>query len=52
MPGATLRQVRGLQRIRILLGSAGYQVTAPASATPNLAGGTAPRRTAAQAACR
>ena len=52
MPGATLRQVRGLQRIRILLGSAGYQVTAPASATPNLAGGTAARRTAAQAACR
>jgi LCP family protein required for cell wall assembly len=50
MPGATLRQVRGLQRIRILLGSAGYQVTVPGSATS--AGGTAARRTAAQAACR
>jgi LytR cell envelope-related transcriptional attenuator len=52
IPGATLRQVRGLQRIRVLLGSAGYQVTAPASATTNPAGGTGPRRTAAQAACR
>jgi len=52
MPGATLRQVRGLQRIRIVLGSSGYQVTAPGSATPNQAGGTATRRTAAQAACR
>ena len=52
MPGATLRQVSVLQRIRILLGSAGYQVTAPGSATTNPAGGTAPRRTAAQAACK
>ena len=52
MPGATLRQVRGLQRVRILLGSAGYQVTPPASSTVNPAGGTGPRRTAAQAACR
>jgi LCP family protein required for cell wall assembly len=52
MPGATLRQVPGLHRIRILLGSAGHQVTAPASATANPAAGTGPRRTAAQAACR
>ena len=52
MLGATLRQVARLQRVRILLGSAGYQVTAPGSATTNPAGGTAPRRTAAQAACK
>jgi LCP family protein required for cell wall assembly len=52
MPGATLRQVPSLKRIRILLGSAGYQVTAGTPATASPGGGGAAQRTAAQAACR
>jgi LCP family protein required for cell wall assembly len=52
MPGATLRQVSKLARIRILLGTSGYQVSAgtPAASNPNAAS-TKPT-TAAQAACR
>jgi LCP family protein required for cell wall assembly len=52
MSGATLRQVRNLKRIRILLGSAGYQVNAGTPATASPTGGGAPQRTAAQAACK
>jgi LCP family protein required for cell wall assembly len=51
LPGAGLRQVRGLARIRILLGSAGYQVLTPTPATSSPAGGAQPQ-TAAQDACR
>jgi LytR cell envelope-related transcriptional attenuator len=51
MPGATLRQVSKLARIRILLGTAGYQVSAGTpAASPNAA--TTKPTTAAQAACR
>jgi LCP family protein required for cell wall assembly len=52
LPGATLRQVRGLPRIRVLLGSVGYQVAAPAPATAGPGGVSTRQRTAAQAACR
>lgn len=50
MPGAQLRQVSKLARIRILLGTSGYQISAPTPAASR-AGGTQPQ-TAAQAACR
>jgi LCP family protein required for cell wall assembly len=50
LPGAGLRQVRGLPRIRILLGSSGYQVLSPTPATSSSAGGA--QQTAAQDACR
>jgi LCP family protein required for cell wall assembly len=50
MPGAILHRARGLRRLRIVLGQAGYQITAPASAAPGSAPGAA--KTAAQAACR
>jgi hypothetical protein len=50
MPGAVLHRARGLRRLRVVLGQAGYQVTATASAASGSApGGT---KTAAQAACR
>ncbi len=52
MAGAKMRQVRSLKRIRILLGSAGYQITAGTPATPSPSGGGATQQTAAQAACR
>ena len=56
LPGATLRQVPGLTRIRVLLGLAGHTVAAPAAGSqgPPGTGGSAapPSRTAAQAACR
>jgi LCP family protein required for cell wall assembly len=52
MPGAALRQAAGLKRVRILLGSAGYLLTAPTPATSSSTGGGAAQRTAAQAACR
>jgi len=52
MPGATLRQVRGLKRIRIVLGWAGYQIASPTPATTSPGGAGVPKRTAAQAACK
>jgi LCP family protein required for cell wall assembly len=52
MPGATLRQVPGLKRIRIVLGWAGYQIASPTSATTSPGGAGATKRTAAQAACK
>jgi LCP family protein required for cell wall assembly len=52
MPGAALHQVRGLHRLRVVLGSSGYQVVAPAPGAPG--SGTAPgaTKTAAQDACK
>jgi len=53
--GAALRQVKGLARIRVVLGVTGHTVAAPAASSPGPtgAGGSAgPSRTAAQAACR
>jgi hypothetical protein len=46
MPGAVLRQVNGLAKIRVVLGANGATVT---SASTGAGGGTA---TAAQYACR
>jgi LCP family protein required for cell wall assembly len=51
LPGAELRRVSKLSRIRILLGSAGHQVSAPTPAASSQPGG-APQQTAAQDACR
>ncbi len=51
LPGAILRQVDGLPRVRIVLGSSGYAIAArpaPAHSGPALAGG----KTAAQDACK
>ena len=54
MPGAIVRQVSSLPRLRIVLGQDGYQIAAPAAAAPG--GGTAAGadagRTAAQVACK
>jgi LCP family protein required for cell wall assembly len=55
MPGAMLRQVNGLPRLRIVLGSSGHAVTMPSAAgqpgsSPSPPPG--PQKTAAQAACR
>ena len=54
MPGATLQQVKGLSRVRVLLGSSGYTVTsATASPAPSASSPPAvPSQTAAQDACR
>lgn len=53
MPGAALREVPALARIRIVLGVSGYEITAPqAQSGQGAAAGGAPARTAAQAACR
>jgi LCP family protein required for cell wall assembly len=55
LPAATLRQVPGIARIRVVLGSAGNAVTAPPRAAgPSPGGGNPPvsSRTAAQDACR
>jgi LCP family protein required for cell wall assembly len=53
MPGAALRQVSGLARIRIVLGASGYQIT---GSSPGASGqGSSPpivQKTAAQDACR
>ena len=61
LPGATLQQVNGLAKIRILLGASGYTVTtgrAGTSGSTGSSGGSAtsgssavPSRTAAQDAC-
>jgi uncharacterized membrane protein len=51
MPGAVLRQVSGLAKIRIILGSYGAAVTGTSASTgPGSA--TGPAATAAQYACR
>jgi LCP family protein required for cell wall assembly len=55
LPGATLQQVNGLPRLRIVLGHSGNAVTAPSAApqpgsSPSPPPGT--QKTAAQAACR
>jgi LCP family protein required for cell wall assembly len=59
LPGAALKQVKGLPRLRIILGAAGYGVSPlPAQATPAPTSPTSPvspinpTRTAAQDACR
>jgi LCP family protein required for cell wall assembly len=54
MPGAALRQVDGLPRLRIVLGQDGYQMAGPAAASPGSAGpaALAGGRTAAQDACK
>src|SRR5215469_4160716 len=55
MPGATLQQVNGLPRLRIVLGRSGHAVTAPSAAgQPGSSPGLPPGapKTAAQAACR
>jgi LCP family protein required for cell wall assembly len=58
LPGASMRTVPGLARIRLVLGAAGYAVTGQATAhnrAPRAAGHSAmpgQQRTAAQAACR
>jgi LCP family protein required for cell wall assembly len=51
MPGAVLRQVSGLAKIRIILGSYGAAVTGT-SASTGTASATGPAATAAQYACR
>jgi LCP family protein required for cell wall assembly len=58
LPGAQLQQVKGLARVRILLGQNDHTVTAPApggqstSGTPSPSGQPGQQRTAAQDACR
>jgi LCP family protein required for cell wall assembly len=52
MPGATIREVAGLARIRIVLGVNGYSVITPqARASQSQSRSAAPAKTAAQAAC-
>ena len=61
LPGASLQQVTGLAKIRILLGASGYTVTSGSTGTSGKAGASggsgtsgssaAPSRTAAQDAC-
>jgi hypothetical protein len=51
MPGASLKQVKGLAKVRVLLGANGYSVTTT-TATPSPAASTGvPSATAAQDAC-
>ena len=52
MPGAVLHRVRGLPRLRIVLGRSGYQITAPVPAASGSGSATGGARTAAQAACK
>ncbi len=49
LPGATLRQVSRLARVRIVLGASGYTVAAP---QPRASRTVTPAKTAAQNACR
>ena len=54
MPGATVQQVNGLPRVRVLLGSSNHAVQAAApstSASPSQSSPPAGQRTAAQDAC-
>jgi hypothetical protein len=52
MPGATLQQVKGLAKVRVLLGTTGYSVTS-GTGTPNPSATSTgvPSATAAQDAC-
>ena len=52
--GATLQQVKGLSKVRVLLGSSGYTVTSPAGSPAPAASSSpaVPSQTAAQDACR
>jgi LCP family protein required for cell wall assembly len=52
MPGAALHRVRGLHRLRIVLGSSGHQVVAPAPGTSGPSSAPGATRTAAQDACK
>jgi len=55
LPGATVKQVSGLARIRVVLGQSGHTVTSPTAQTTQPTGqGSTPAgtKTAAQAACR
>jgi LCP family protein required for cell wall assembly len=53
LPGATVAQAKGLARVRVVLGTAGHQVTAsPAGSAGHGSGAPGQRRTAAQAACK
>jgi LCP family protein required for cell wall assembly len=52
LPGASLRQVRGFPRIRVVLGVNGHTVSAPASSQAGSGPAAAGSRTASQAACR
>ena len=58
LPGATMQQVTGLAKIRILLGTSGYTVTSGTSSSGGSSSGgsgsassAVPSRTAAQDAC-
>jgi LCP family protein required for cell wall assembly len=51
LPGAALRQARGLHRIRIVLGTTGSTVSGGSAGTSPASASTGPR-SAAQAACR
>ncbi len=53
LPGATVAQAQGLARVRVVLGTAGHQVTAsPAGSAGHESATPGQRRTAAQAACK
>jgi LCP family protein required for cell wall assembly len=53
MPGATLQQVKGISKIRVLLGASGYAVSTAASPGPSASSSPGiPSQTAAQDACR
>jgi LCP family protein required for cell wall assembly len=52
MPGAALHRVRGLLRLRIVLGGSGHQVVAPAPATAGSGSAPGATKTAAQDACK
>ena len=54
VPGGSLKQVKGLAKVRVLLGASGYSVTSPATATPtpDATSTGVPSATAAQNACR
>ncbi|HUY52004.1 MAG TPA: LCP family protein [Streptosporangiaceae bacterium] len=52
MPGATVQQVSGLSKVRILLGASGYTVTSGTpSPSPAASSAAVPSQTAAQDAC-
>ena len=53
IPGGSLKQVKGLAKVRVILGTTGYSVTS-GTATPNPAASSSgvPSATAAQDACR
>jgi LCP family protein required for cell wall assembly len=52
LPGATLQQITGLQRVRILLGQNNHAVQSATPAAPSPSASPAQQRTAAQDACR